>query len=237
MKNFAATKIFEKAQIPEGSLIAVMEGYQYRPEGWSALDVKTTPRPDIVNNPIVVVDEAWWREFNFRGFNLSKTGNPELNETEQEELKSKFGIFVPKEGTDNIFTAAGYILEDYINLKLDISPNAHYNSGGNSNFSSMIFSMTNFAATRIFTKEDIPVGSVIVQKDGYQYRPEGWTDLDQKTTNRPGNVTDQIVVVDETWWKEFNFRAFNLAREGAPTLTYDEHIELKNAYSIYVPKK
>ena len=97
--------------------------------------------------------------------------------------------------------------------------------------------MTNFAATRIFTKEDIPVGSVIVQKDGYQYRPEGWTDLDQKTTNRPGNVTDQIVVVDETWWKEFNFRAFNLAREGAPTLTYDEHIELKNAYSIYVPKK
>ena len=237
LKNFAATKIFEKSQIPEGSLIAVMEGYQYRPEGWSALDVKTTPRPDIVNNPIVVVDEAWWREFNFRGFNLSKTGNPELNETEQEELKSKFGIFVPKEGTDNIFTAAGYKLEDYNKLKLDITPNAHYNSGGNSNFSSMIFSMTNFAATRIFTKEDIPVGSVIVQKDGYQYRPEGWTDLDQKTTNRPGNVTDQIVVVDETWWKEFNFRAFNLARKGAPTLTYDEHIELKNAYSIYVPKK
>lgn len=41
--------------------------------------------------------------------------------------------------------------------------------------------MENYAATNIIPKADIPNGSIIVQKDGYQYRPEGWTALDEIT--------------------------------------------------------
>lgn len=96
--------------------------------------------------------------------------------------------------------------------------------------------MTNYAATRIFTKAEIPVGSVIVQKEGHQYRPEGWTTLDAKTSPRPANTTEQIVVVDDAWWGKFNFRAFNLALSGNPKLNDEQQAELKTAFSIYIPK-
>lgn len=237
MKNYAATQIFEKAQIPNGSLIVVKEGFQYRPEGWTALDVKTNPRPDNVTSPVIVVDDAWWREFNFRAFNLAKKGNPVLTDQEQDELLTVFGIFVPKAGTDEVFRAAGYKVEDYVKLSLDIVPYAHYNSQGSSDYSALIFTMTNFCATRIYAKNEIPNGSVIVQKEGYQYRPDGWTALDQRTQTRPGNVTDQIVVVNDAWWGDFNFRGFNLALKGSPKLTDEQCVELKSAFSIYVPKQ
>jgi hypothetical protein len=61
--------------------------------------------------------------------------------------------------------------------------------------------------------------------------------LDQRTANRPGNVTDQIVVVNDAWWGDFNFRGFNLALKGSPKLTDEQCVELKSAFSIYVPKQ
>ena len=97
--------------------------------------------------------------------------------------------------------------------------------------------MANYAATNIIPKADIPNGSIIVQKDGYQYRPEGWTALDEVTSGRPGNVTDQIVVVDDAWWREFNYRAFNLAEKVNPKLDDARQEALKTAFGIYVPKK
>lgn len=233
MRSFAATQVFEKRQIPNGSLIVVKEGYQYRPEGWSALNVKTNPRPDNETAQIVVVDDTWWREFNYRAFNLAKKGAPSLSDEEQESLLTVFGIFVPKEGTDEIFTKAGYKLEEYSKLQLAIKTYAYYNSSANSTIGT---NMTNYAATRIFTKAEIPVGSVIVQKEGHQYRPEGWTTLDAKTSPRPANTTEQIVVVDDAWWGKFNFRAFNLALSGNPKLNDEQQAELKTAFSIYIPK-
>lgn len=97
--------------------------------------------------------------------------------------------------------------------------------------------MKNYAATEILRKSQIPNGSIIVQKEGYQYRPEGWTKLDEVTSGRPGNVTEQIVVVDDEWWREFNFRGFNLAEKGNPALDDARQEALKSAFGIYVPIK
>lgn len=94
--QFAATNIVEKAQIPNGSVIVVNIGYQYRPEGWTALDAKNSSRPANVGNTITVVDDAWWGSYNYRGFNLAKFGNPDLTDAEQATLASSFAVYVPK---------------------------------------------------------------------------------------------------------------------------------------------
>lgn len=104
--TFAGTKIFEKAQLPVGTILVVKSGYQYRPEGWTALNTAnaSAARPGNVTTPIVVVDDAWWGSFNYRAFNLTfvSGGTPE----KQPDLESCFGIFIPK-------TAVGFGAEDY----------------------------------------------------------------------------------------------------------------------------
>lgn len=97
--------------------------------------------------------------------------------------------------------------------------------------------MNQFAATKIFTKEEIPIGSLILLKRGFQYRPEGWTALNTKTSNRPGNVTAQLVEATKSWWGNWNYRAFNVAKSGNPPLDAAGQAELDNAFFIYVPKK
>lgn len=94
--TFAGTKIFEKAQLPVGTILVVKSGYQYRPEGWTALATVNSARPGNVTTPIVVIDDAWWGTFKYRAFNLTfvSGGAPE----KQPELDSCFGIFIPKTG-------------------------------------------------------------------------------------------------------------------------------------------
>jgi hypothetical protein len=111
LKKFASTHIFPKAQIPIGTLIVVMEGYQYRPDAWTALGTVTASasRPGNVTAGVVEVTDAWWGSFNFRGFNIAKSGAPELTDSEQNALDGIFGIFIPK----SVLGLGG--LEDYGN--------------------------------------------------------------------------------------------------------------------------
>ena len=113
-----------------------------------------------------------------------------------------------------------------------------YNSTDPNNFSAVITnngSLTpKFFATERFTKEQIPVGSVLVIEEGWQYRPESWT-ADVKQTARPNNVTTHILLIDESWWEGYLYRAFNLSRVGLPVITGQEE-EARAAFHIYVPK-
>ena len=85
----------------------------------------------------------------------------------------------------------------------------------------------------LFEKTDLPNGTVISIKSGYQYRPEGWADKLTSTAVRPDYVTTSIVIVDEAWWGDFNYRAFNIAHEGEKA---DIVFGDGNALRIYVPK-
>ena len=87
-----------------------------------------------------------------------------------------------------------------------------------------------------FTKEDIPVGSIIVVKEGYQYRPDGWTSETGNTAARPGETQEQIVHVDEAWWGSYIYRAFNVSKVGKPALTEADFADFMEAFIIYVPK-
>ena len=75
-RYFIASKIFDKTTLPVGSVIVVDKGYQYRPEGWTALTSTNTSstRPTNVTTQVVEVTDAWWGSFNYRAFNLSYVG-------------------------------------------------------------------------------------------------------------------------------------------------------------------
>ncbi len=113
-RKFAATHILPKAQLPIGTLIVVLSGYQYRPEGWVTLTTKNDgqsgrpSRPGNVSTSVVEVTDAWWGSFTYRAFNISKTDGNAFNATEMKAVGTKFGVYIPK-------TAASGGLEDYNN--------------------------------------------------------------------------------------------------------------------------
>ncbi len=91
--QFNATAIFDKEQLPEGSLIIIESGYQYRPEGWKSLStaIAGSSRPANVTNTVVSVNSGWWGSWNFRAFNISHTSGRMLDESDM----GKLHIFVP----------------------------------------------------------------------------------------------------------------------------------------------
>ncbi len=243
---FAASARFDRSQLPVGSIITVADGYQYRPEAWISTGLKTTTRPGNVSEAAVVVDAKWWDVYQYRAFNLSHVKS-ETNITEND--LDKLRVYIPVNPvafekysalTDSDIAAikkAGYNPDDYQVLNIDPILAAYYNSQNGSQLTdgtnSTAGNLTKFIATQIFTKEDMPKGTLISLMYGYQYRPEGWTELDTKTATRPGNVTTSLVVVDDAWWGDFNYRAFNIAYQGSATDVAYKDI---NALRIYVPK-
>lgn len=133
--------------------------------------------------------------------------------------------------------------DDYIMTELDIVPYAYYNSTGGMLLTSKAGGSTasnisNFAASRLLSKKEIPTGSVIVLESGWKYRPEGWRYAGAKNSDkiRPENTSEEVVRVTDEWWGRFVFRAFNLSKTDGTALTAEEAKIAANALRIYVPK-
>ena len=111
-------------------------------------------------------------------------------------------------------------------------------TGGTTRYDSSNSSLANYyiSSKRLY-KQDLPIGSVIIVDDGYQYRPEGWESESYKSTSatREAVVYASVVTVDKEWWKNYEFRGFNLSPEGTHTREVEEsdipHLR------IYVPKQ
>ena len=147
------------------------------------------------------------------------------------------------ETPEEILVSQGYNPADYTVLDLQLTHNAYWNSTEKSTIisaatGSTASNLNQFAATRMFTKSEIPEGSLLVLKSGFQYRPEGWTSLSSKNSSstRPGNVSSQFVAVTSSWWGNWNYRAFNLAKLGNPGLDAAGQAELDSCFFIFVPK-
>ena len=257
--RYFCTDVFDRNEIPVGSIIRIDAGYQYRPEGWVKTNEKPASRPENTTQNCVVVDEAWWGDYNYRAFNVTRA-NDETNITEA-DVKA-FQIYVPNapvagpttpekpatnpaleaKTTDEAMTLSGYDLDNY--TKLDLTEKLHnyyystnYGTTLQNSGNSTQTNLTYFWATQIFEKAELPEGTVIVVLNGYQYRPEGWQTLGSKNTaSRPGNVlgkTNTVTVVDSAWWTGFNYRGFNVAFEGNnKDISANEY----DVFAIYVPK-
>ncbi|MBR5188231.1 MAG: hypothetical protein IKW18_07160, partial [Clostridia bacterium] len=200
----------------------------------------------VTTSATTIVDEAWWGIFQYRAFNLSSTT---ANTVMQESDLDKLRVYVPKKTPKieqyseltaediAVLTAAGKDASQYQVLNLGTTLAAFYKS---TNSAAMFYGKTytnqdlhKWMATQIFDKTDLPNGTVISLKSGYEYRPEGWIDLDTPLENRSDVTTASTVIVDDAWWGNFNYRAFNVSVKGeASYLSYADI----NALRIYVPK-
>ncbi len=108
---------------------------------------------------------------------------------------------------------------------------SYWNGSSFNHNSSDSFHNKYYGTAKSFTEEDIPIGSIIILKQGesWQYRPDGWSGT------RPGNVTDERVVVDETWWGSFTYRGFNLSKTTGETINTMTPEEIYQILVILVP--
>ncbi len=260
LNSIAATRIFNRYELPVGSVIVLKDGYQYRPEAWTEYNttVSSSDRPAMVTTQIVPITTSWWGDFKYRAFNISKKGRPELSASEMNSLSSALAIFVPKESvnTDKVLKDKGYDPSKYKKLDLELlndgywNPTTAYSWTGtinNNRFPTYItrsYEKTSaYATTKIFTKSDLPNGTLIVAAPGYQYRPDGWITLSKEisSSSRPDMVktttsTGSVVTVNSTWWGSFNYRVFNLSQLDKPKLNYLEQYKFNDKFAIYVPK-
>ncbi|MBO5280574.1 MAG: DUF4886 domain-containing protein, partial [Clostridia bacterium] len=227
--RFAASKKFTKAELPIGTVIVVDDGYQYRPEGWQTADaVNSNTRPGNCSAYFTVVNEDWWDNYNYRAFNVSKiTGDDPATE----EIAEHFKIYVPK--LKSHFAAAGLDIEEY--ELIDWEPKLSYAwNSTNRTTANDSSSLPQFIASKKFTKDELPTKTVIVVDDGYQYRPEGWQTADAVNSNkRPDNCSVYFTVVNEEWWDNYNYRAFNVSKIDSTAPATEEDIK---HFNIYIPK-
>ena len=149
------------------------------------------------------------------------------------------GVREPQNDAEYI-ASLGYNIEDYTLLDWKQEIHAYYNSTSSKFFTltstanSSAANLPNFIASYQFTKEQLPVGSIILLDEGYRYRPEGWVDENTKNASedRPVNVKPPAAEVTEEWWGNFTIRAFNLSHSPSREMTQEDAGHLR----IYVPK-
>ena len=114
-----------------------------------------------------------------------------------------------------------------------------WNSSASSSFVSVDAIANQFVSSgKRFTKEDIPVGSIIMIEEGYGYRPDAWnTETGKSTVARPNNVTTEYIEVDEAWWGTYTYRAFNVFKSPNRTDMTSLVQETGTKLKIYIPKK
>jgi hypothetical protein len=148
----------------------------------------------------------------------------------------------PTEVTKSAYTDAPVFDESkYTKLELSWTALGYWSSGDGIYHHKIVTGAGNskqFYASKMFTKADLPVGSVIEVANGWQYRPEAWI-TDTRHSSRPDNVTTTYVKVTEEWWGNYTLRAFNVSNGSAlnSNANNPQFETAKSKFTIYIPKK
>lgn len=224
--------------LPKGTVIEISAGYSLTPVGWNADGVQSADLTiaSIAGPKTVVVDDSWWNNCKHRVFNVNGTYYNDLSES-LDAVKEAIKIYTPKKTNEPEIN-----FDDYILFECDLIDNAYWfstdattNSVLNTPSNTTFTNHGLYVSSRgMFTRDNLPIGSVIVVEQGYQYRPEGWVTLGQNTT-RENNVSTHIVIVDEEWWGDYQYRAFNVSSRAGDSLLGKTE-EVKTKFRIYIPK-
>ena len=136
---------------------------------------------------------------------------------------------------------AGKIPEGYVQLtasQMGLTEGSFYNSTGTDSWNGTSNWNRGFMATKKFTREELPVGSIIEIQVGWQYRPEGWNFAE----SRQDNVTTLRIIIDEDWWGSYSERGFNISQIGHSTssnkvITLSTDEVAQTVFKIIVPEE
>ena len=125
----------------------------------------------------------------------------------------------------------------YRQLRPDLTKGGFWKSTDATNYNKVITTESNsgnFFATPRFSKSQLPVGSIIVVEEGWEYRPEAWV-KNEVQASRPEPTTQQYVEVTSEWWGSYTMRAFNISRVDGTSLSELNPSDIHEAFRIYLP--
>ena len=126
----------------------------------------------------------------------------------------------------------------YTRLSLDITKCAYWDPANRASYDRPITNLSNskiYCASVRFTREELPVGSVILLAEGWRYRPNGWYTDHPQRQNRSVVTNDSYVIVTPEWWEEDTIRAFNIGKADGSSMENVTVEEVNTAFRIYVP--
>lgn len=213
--NAANTKYFtthdyilSKENLPVGSVLMIEDGYQYRINYFTALEGPTTgnKRSDNLTAPLVVIDEAWWGDYNYVAFNIAYKGS-------STDITNTYKLVASKM---KIYAAPGAVLPPSPHIDMPLTFVTGYwndnatqitNNGGSFD--------KGFAASNVLSKQSLSMFEKVTIASGYKVRVvffeyDGYGGY--KVLNRSANIQGTIVM-DETFWGDYLYMGFNISSE------------------------
>lgn len=132
----------------------------------------------------------------------------------------------------------GVDLTKYTILEYDYLENAYYYSTKGSGVTYPSSGESTYrqyvCAAKIFTKAEIPEGSLIICDLGWQYRPELWVSLSTKASTRPAVTSAAITVLNADFWGENRYLAWNISSNPKTSIS-EFYAAAASHVRIYVP--
>jgi len=218
--NFATHTVrLSKENLPVGSVLRIESGYQYRINYYTSLSGPVTGnvRSGNISTQEVVIDAQWWANYEYVGINVSYIGSNTNIESSFETVGNKLSIYAapgatPPRTSDEENpnpTLDEFPVEYVLGYWFPTTHNINQSAANHINF---------IASNRRFTKEELPVGTVLEIEAGYQFRAVKFMNLDGDLTLnvRTDNLTTNVII-DEAFWGDFQYVGFNIS----PTTTTD----------------
>ena len=252
-QRYAATRMFSREELPKGSYVIISEGWVARPEIWKVDEngkvKKNNPRPygSALGAGTYTVEELFkdtdegQSEFYYMAFNVSDAGSTDVREMTPKGIAQALQIYVPYETKVNRFeleneniSVEGLTLLEWDSTSL--FSNAYWNCSGATTLYKGNDTSKTYYATKQFTKDTLPVGSVIEVSADYMYRAEYWVNSAKVGSRGSLNSSYRIVVTEDFWDKESE-RAFNISKIVKENLTADDWDDVASSFKIYIPTK
>ena len=162
--------------------------------------------------------------------------NNKFEVTESAYKAVESGSVPELKGDDVIANAIGVDLSKYTQLEFEYYENKYWHSkektSGPKDSSSSQDGKFICTQTK-YTKEQL-LNAVIICDTGWQYRPERWKSANVVATERPDNVSEAAVLLDESWWGSDNYLALNISKVSGEKISSD-YAAAATHVRIYIP--
>lgn len=102
-KYFIANEVrLSKSQLPVGSILKIEEGYKYRNNYYTNISGSAgdNSRSGNISQEYITIDESWWGDYNYVGFNISKQASNVDISNEIDSVATKLSIYATKDAAD-----------------------------------------------------------------------------------------------------------------------------------------
>lgn len=200
VKQFIGTQQLSREQLPLNSKIVIADGYRIRIAFFYQKDneIVQHTRSENYTKDIIILDESVWKDYDYLAFNISRTDGADIRQRQAETANN--ATFWASQHYQNIgFTyTLGYWFDNATTVTTGASGLA-----------------ISFLATETFSKEQLPVGSIVTVASGYKARIIYFNNVDgvPKVMKRSGDINDDAILVTDEMWASYQYIAFNISEQ------------------------